>query len=63
MPADSADQLEMLKNSEWNDLDPIFKAHASELHEHIFSQLKPIALNSITLDGDLFCDYIKNLLE
>ena len=62
MPADSADKLVMLDECEWDDLDPKFKAHASELQQHYFSQLKPIAFNLILLDGDMFCDYIKNLL-
>ena len=53
----------MLNEFEWDDFEPSFKTNASELRLHVFSQLKPVALKSIVLDGTMYCDYIKNLLE
>lgn len=62
-PVDSDRKLQDLDLLEWEDLDPDFLKNANELRQHLFSSLKPMALNGQVLDGAMFANYISHLVE
>jgi hypothetical protein len=47
---------------DFSELDPVFLKKADLCYQHLFKNLKPIALNNFSFDGTTFGAYVEDLV-